>query len=67
MDVVAESGRNLVSKHRFSMSMENEEVHTGRDSRTRLERPNSQARTGAGKCSFSLFSSPRGGFVTLPG
>ena len=34
-----------------------EQAYAGRDGRTRLGRPNSQARTGTGKCSrFSLFS-----------
>ena len=42
--VAAESGRNPpVSKYQ---SMENEWGDAGRDSRTCLERPNSQARTG---------------------
>ena len=37
-----------------------------RDCRTRLARPNSQARTGTGKkCAFSLFSWPRAGLATL--
>ena len=39
-----------------------------RDCRTPLlARPNSQARTGTGKNSFSLFSWPRAGLATLPG
>ena len=33
-----------------------EQADAGRDCRTRLARPNSQARTRAGKYSFSLFS-----------
>ena len=33
--------------------MENEQVDAGRDDRTRLARPNSQARTGTGKKRFS--------------
>ena len=40
---------------RFSLSVEKEQADAGRDGRTRLARPNSQARTGTGKCSFSLF------------
>ena len=39
---------------RFSLSMENEQADAGQDGRTRLARPNSQARTGAGKYSFFL-------------
>ena len=49
MDAAAESGR-------MSLSMENEQAEPGRDSRTRLARPISQARTGTRKYSFSLFS-----------
>ena len=37
---------------RFSLSVENEQADAGRDGRTRLARPNSQARTGTGKYSF---------------
>ena len=33
---------------RFSLSVENEQADAGRDGRTRLTRPNSQARTGTG-------------------
>ena len=33
--------------------MENEQADPGRDGLTRLARPNYQARTGTGKCSFS--------------
>ena len=41
----------------FSLSIEmNEQADAGRDCRTRLARPNSQARAGTGKYSFSLFS-----------
>ena len=46
-DTAAESGRNPVSKHqpiRFSLSVENEQADAGRDYRTRLVRPYSQAR-----------------------
>ena len=52
---------------RFSLSKENEQARAGRDGRTRLARPSSQARTGTGKFSFSLFSGPRAGLATLPG
>ena len=41
---------------RFSLSVENEQAGAGRDGRTHLARPNSPARTGTGKCPFSMFS-----------
>ena len=53
MDTVAEIGRNPVSKHQIQPEHGDEQVDAGRDCRTRLSRPNSQARTGAGKYSFS--------------
>ena len=47
MDAVAEMGRNPVTiSTRFSLSVKNEQADAGRDGRTRLARPNSQARTG---------------------
>ena len=56
MDAAVEIGGNpVVSKHqpiRFSPSVENEQADAGRDGRTRLARPNSQARTGTGKYAF---------------
>ena len=45
----AEIGRNPT---RFSLSMENEHATAGRDCRTRLARPNCQARRGTGKYLF---------------
>ena len=51
---------------RFSLSVENEQSDAGRDGRTRLAIPNSQARMGKGKYSFSLFSWLRAGLATLP-
>ena len=36
----------------FSLSVENEEANAGRDDRTDLTSPNSQARTGTGQGSF---------------
>ena len=59
MDAAAEIGRNPASKHqpiRFSTSVENEQANAGRDGRTRLARPISQARKGTGKYSFPLCS-----------
>ena len=43
---------------RFSLSVENDQVDAGRDGRTHLATPNSQARTGTRKYSLSLFSLP---------
>ena len=56
MDAAAELGRNPVSKHQIQPEYGDEQADAGRDCRTRLVIPNSQARTGTGKCSFSLFS-----------
>ena len=56
---VAEIGRNsvlLLSKHQIQPEYGDEQADAGQDCRTRLERPNSPARTGTGKYSFSLFS-----------
>ena len=44
-DAAAESGKST----RFSLSVENDQADTGRDGGTCLGRPNSLARTGAGK------------------
>ena len=55
-DAAAELGRNPISKHQFQPEYEDKQADAGRDCRTRLARPISQARTGAGKYSFSLFS-----------
>ena len=49
MDAAAELGRNPVSKHQIQSEYEDEQADAGRDCRTRLARPNSQARTGTGK------------------
>ena len=56
MDAAAEIGRNLVSKHQVQPKYGYEQADAGRDYRNRLARPNSQARTGTGKSSFSLLS-----------
>ena len=56
MDAAAELGRNPVSKHQIQPEYGDEQADAGRDCRTRLARPNSQARTGTGEYSFSLFS-----------
>ena len=56
MDAAAELGRNPVIKHQIQSEHGGEQADAGRDCRTRLARLNSQARTGTGKYSFSLFS-----------
>ena len=56
MDAAAELGRNPVSKHQIQPEYGNEQADAGRDCRTCLARPNSQARTRTGKYSFSLSS-----------
>ena len=55
-DAAAEFGRNPVSKHPIQHEYESEQADAGPDCRTRLARPNSQARTGTGNYSFFLFS-----------
>ena len=55
MDAAAEIGRNPVSKHQIQPGCVDEEADAGRECRTRLARPNYQARTGTGKYSYSLF------------
>ena len=67
LDAAAELGRNSVSKHQIQPECGDEQVDAGRDSRKRLARPNSQARTWTGKYSFSLFSWQRAGLATLRG
>ena len=52
MDAAAEIGRNPVSKHQIQPENGDEQADAGRDYRTRLTRPNSQAGTGTGKDSF---------------
>ena len=45
---------------RFSLRVENDQADARQDGRSRLARPNSQARAGTGKYLFSLISWPRG-------
>ena len=52
MDAAAELGRNPVRKHQIQPEYGDEQADAGRDGRTRLARPNSQARTGTGECYF---------------
>ena len=54
MGPAAEIGRNPVSKHQIQPGYGDEQADAGRDCRTRLARPNSQARTRTGKYSFSF-------------
>ena len=56
MNVAVGIGRNPASKTGFSLSAENEQTDTGRDGQTYLPRSSSQARTGTGKYSSSLFN-----------
>ena len=51
MDAAAKIGTNPVStgKHQIQPEYGDEHADAGQDYRTRLVRPNSQARTGAGK------------------
>ena len=56
MGAAAEIGRISVNKHQIQPEHGDEQTDAGRDCRTRLTRPNSQARTGTGKYSSSLFS-----------
>ena len=67
MDSAAELGRNPVSKHQIQPEYGDEQADAGRDCRTRVARPNAQARTRTGKYQFSLFSWPRARLATLPG
>ena len=55
MDAAAELGRNPASA-RFSLEYGDEQADARWDCRTRLARPNSQARKGTENNSFSLFS-----------
>ena len=56
MDAAAELVRNPVSKHQIQPDYGDEQADAGRDCRTRLAGPHSQAQTGTGKYSFSMFS-----------
>ena len=51
-DAAAELGRNPVSKHQIQPDYGDEQADAGRDCRTRLARPYSQARTRTGKSHF---------------
>ena len=47
--------QHIVSEHQIHPEYGDEQADAGRDCRTRLARSNSQARTGTGKYSLSLF------------
>ena len=66
MDAAAEIGRNLVSKHQIQPEYEDEQADAGRDCRTRLARPNSEARTGKRKYSFSCSTDHEQGWQPYP-
>ena len=52
----AELGRFPLSKHQIQPEYGDEQADAGQNCRTRLARPNSQARTRTRKYLFSLFS-----------
>ena len=52
MDAAAELGRNPVSKQQIQPEYGDEQVDAGRDGRTHLARPHSQARTRTGEYYF---------------
>ena len=57
MDAAAEFGRDLVRKHQIRPEYGDDQTDAGKDCRTRLAIPNSQARTRTGKYSLSLLFS----------
>ena len=56
MDAAAKLGRNPASKHQIQPDHGVEQADAGRGGRTRLARPNSQARTRTGKYTFFFCS-----------
>ena len=56
MDAAAELGKNPVCKYQIQPEYGDEQAVAERDCRTRLARPNSEARTRTRKYSFSLFN-----------
>ena len=68
MDAVVGSGRKERSQRVstiFSPGAENKRADAGRDSRTRLARTNSQARTETGKIRFRFPQLPQTGLATV--
>ena len=55
MNAAAELGKNPISKYQIQLEYRDEWADAGRNCRTRLARPNFQARTGTRKYQFSLF------------
>ena len=67
MDATTEEiGRNPVSKHHIQLEHGDEQAEAEGGYRTRLARPNSQARTGTGKYSFPLFIRPQAEWQSYP-
>ena len=56
MNAASKLGKNPVSKQQIQPEYEDEQVDAGRGCRIRLAELNSQARTGTGEKTFSLFS-----------
>ena len=56
MDAAEEMGRNPVNNQQVQPEYGDEQADIGRDCRTRHARPTSQARTGTGNNTFSMFS-----------
>ena len=56
MNAATELGRDPEVSTRLSLEYGDEQVDAGWDCRARIARQNSQARTGTGNNSFSLFS-----------
>ena len=54
MDIATEIGKHPASNHQIQPEYGDEQADAGRDCRTRLARPNSQARTETGKFIFSV-------------
>ena len=65
MDAAAELGKNPVSTHQIQPEYGDEQADAGRDCRTPLSRPNSQARTRTGKLVFQLTTSRIGNLTRL--
>ena len=58
MDAAAKLERNSVNKHQIQPEYGDEQVDAGQDCRTRLERPNSQARTNGDRGKNIVFPVP---------
>ena len=58
MDAAAKIGRNPVSKHQIQLEYGDEKADAGRDCRTRLARPNSQAQRKADRRGIKTSNNP---------